>query len=84
MADADNSYASLMDPASERAKRGAFYFLMLFAAIIFAMWDLARFLWGGHRGARYIEHGRGYCADGSDARQSGAGDDGPQKTGSGR
>ncbi|WCE92812.1 cytochrome C oxidase subunit III [Acidithiobacillus ferriphilus] len=44
---ADNSYASLMDPASERAKRGAFFFLMLFAGIIFAMWDLARFLWGG-------------------------------------
>ncbi len=47
MADADNSYARLMDPASERAKRGAFFFLVLFAAIIFAMWDLARFLWGG-------------------------------------
>ena len=80
----DNSYAKLMDPASERAKRGAFFFLMLFAAIIFAMWDLARFLWGGHCGARYIEHGRGCCADCSDARQPGAGDGGPQKTGSGR
>ena len=44
---ADNSYAKLMDPASERAKRGSFFFLVLFAAIIFAMWDLARFLWGG-------------------------------------
>lgn len=43
----DNGYATLMDPASERAKRGAFFFLLLFAAIIFAMWDLARFLWGG-------------------------------------
>jgi len=38
---------SLMDPASERAKRGAFFFLMLFAGIIAAAWDLARFVWGG-------------------------------------
>ena len=44
---AENGYASLMDPASERAKRGAFFFLVLFASIVFAMWDLARFLWGG-------------------------------------
>ena len=79
----DNGYATLMDPASERAKRGAFFFLLLFAAIIFAMWDLA-FSVGGHCGARYIEHGRGCCADCFDACQPGAGDDGPQKTGSGR
>lgn len=41
------NYGSLMDPASERAKRGAFFFVMLFASIIAASWFLARFLWGG-------------------------------------
>lgn len=38
---------SLMDPAPERAKRGAFFFPMLFMGIICAAWDLGRFLWGG-------------------------------------
>ena len=69
----DSEYAGLMDPASERAKRGAFFFLVLFAVIIFAMWDLARFLWGGHRGAQYPEHGCGCWSHGPDARQPGAG-----------
>ncbi|MHB8252599.1 MAG: cytochrome C oxidase subunit III [Acidiferrobacter sp.] len=44
---AENNYAALMDPASERAKRGGFFFILLFAGIIFAAWFLARFLWGG-------------------------------------
>ncbi|WP_298137819.1 hypothetical protein [Acidiferrobacter sp.] len=39
--------ASLMDPAPERAKRGAFFFPMLFMGIICAAWYLGRFLWGG-------------------------------------
>ena len=44
---AENNYAALMDPAPETAKRGSFFFLLLFAGIIFAAWFLARFLWGG-------------------------------------
>ena len=84
MADADNSYARLMDPASERAKRGAFFFLVLFAAIIFAMWDLARFLWGGHRGAQHAEYGRGCWSHCPDACQPGASDCCAQKAGSWR
>ena len=41
------STGSLMDPAPERAKRGAFFFPMLFMGIICAAFDLGRFLWGG-------------------------------------
>ncbi len=44
---AAENIGTLMDPASERAKRGAFFFPMLFTSIICAAWFLARFLWAG-------------------------------------
>ena len=70
---AENGYASLMDPASERAKRGAFFFLVLFASIVFAMWDLARFLWGGDRGPEHAKLWSGCWTHRSDVDQLGAG-----------
>lgn len=48
MATENNHYATLMDPASERAKRGAFFFFMLFNFIIFAAFLMERFMFGGY------------------------------------
>ena len=42
-----NGTNGLMDPAPERAKRGAFFFPMMFVGIIAAAWFLARFVWAG-------------------------------------
>lgn len=44
---ADTNYAALMDPATDEAKRGSFFFILMFSGIIVAAWCLARFLWGG-------------------------------------
>ncbi len=48
MATQSNEYSSLMDPASERAKRGAFVFFMLFNFIMFAAFLMERWMYGGY------------------------------------
>ena len=53
------SNGSLMDPAPERAKRGAFFFPMMFTGIIAAAWFLARFLWGGTGVPKGVDFGTG-------------------------
>ncbi len=49
----------LMDPAPERAKRGAFFFPMMFMGILSAAWFLARFMWGGTSVPKGVDMGMG-------------------------
>ena len=56
---AAENIGTLMDPASDRAKRGAFFFPMLFTGIISAAWFLARFLWGGTEVPKTVDFGIG-------------------------